>query len=121
MRFLLDENVHAKSTEALRDQGHDVLHVIHSQLRGKSDTDLIHFCNQENRIFVTRDLGVAKEATSVRTGLILIRVPERFVSRNIPALLAAFTGTATDADLLGHITVLSPGQIRRRALSTLSP
>jgi len=120
MRFLLDENVHAKSTSVLRDQGHDVRHVVESELRGKPDDDLIQFCNEDNRIFVTRDLGVALVAASLLTGLILVRVPQRFASRDIPALLADFTARASERDIHGRITVVSPGRTRSKPLSTLS-
>jgi predicted nuclease of predicted toxin-antitoxin system len=119
MRFLLDENVHAASTKALRDQGHEVLHVVDSPLRARPDEHLIEFCNQDNRVFVTRDIAVARHAALLRTGLILIRTPQEFVSRNIPALLANFTATATEVDVSGRLVVISPGQVRSRELSTL--
>ena len=57
MRFLLDENISKDAAMALRNEGHDVVWIPETPLRG-SDDDLLWLVSlQERRVFVTADLG----------------------------------------------------------------
>jgi len=117
MRFLLDENLHPAAASLLKEQGHDALHVREARLLGQPDRRLIEFANQEDRLFVTLDLDLAISAGEIKTGLILIRLPRRLASRNLPSLLADALSKLSQADLSGKITVIAPGSIRSRPLS----
>jgi predicted nuclease of predicted toxin-antitoxin system len=53
IRLLLDEDVHAELSHALRKRGFDVLHAQELNRKGKTDREQLEFATQENRcIFI---------------------------------------------------------------------
>ncbi len=49
IRLLLDEDVHAELSHALRKRGFDVLHAQELNRKGKTDREQLEFATQENR------------------------------------------------------------------------
>ena len=113
MRFLLDENVHGDTTALIRDLGHDAIHVADSEWRSQADERLIRICNEEDRILITLDVGISFVAHTLRTGLILLRLPGNFDQRRVPGLLRDFVAAADSAELEDAVTVISPGRAPR--------
>jgi hypothetical protein len=51
IRFLLDEDVHAELSHALRNRGFDVLHAQEIDRKGKTDREQLEFATKEKRCF----------------------------------------------------------------------
>jgi uncharacterized protein with PIN domain len=117
MRFLLDENLPRSAARILRDAGHDVLAVVESLLRGQKDPQLLQVSNDEDRIFITLDGGIRLTGGSLNTGAVLLRPAREFDAADVEQLLLVLISAGDLSQLSGHITVLSPGRIRRRTLS----
>jgi len=58
MKFKIDENLHLDCAVLLRNEGFDAMTVRDQNLCGTSDSRLIHICRDENRIFITSDVGL---------------------------------------------------------------
>lgn len=111
MRFLLDENIPKDLAMALRDEGHDVLWVPETELRGAEDDDLWAKAAKETRWLVTADLDFPLGEPRP-PGMILLRGFDRVST----AALARFAmdAVAQLADETDQLLVVSPGRIRRR-------
>ena len=111
MRFLLDENIPKDMALALREEGHDVLWVPETDLRGADDDDLWARAAEEARWLVSADLDFPLDEPRP-PGLILIRGFDKVST----AALARFTleAIAQLAHEAHQLLVISPGRIRRR-------
>jgi hypothetical protein len=75
MKILLDENFPLALVQKLRDEGHEVEHIILLGLRGAPDATIVARLNVEDTLFLTHDedfLGVALS----RSGVIVSRVTQ---------------------------------------------
>jgi len=116
VRFLLDENLPTSAADPLRQDGHDVTAVAGSPLSGLPDPAIIQVCNEQERILITLDQGVFQPPTQLKTGLILLRVRSELVPILLVQMLREFVAVADEAQLVRHITVITPGQVRSRPL-----
>lgn len=117
MRFLVDENLPLSLIEYLRNLDHDVLDVAASRYRGEPDEALWKLAAKDLRILITKDLGFPfPEIHPYPLGLILIRVPDTFTGQQITNLFSKTLAKTDLKTLQGHITVITPGQIRTRSL-----
>ena len=82
MRFLLDQDVYAKTIRFLQDAGHDLVRVSELGLSRASDTTILQTAQAQNRILITRDrdYGNLVFVQSLGTGVIYLRI--------LPATLA---------------------------------
>lgn len=93
MKLLLDENCHHKLVSILESDGHEVLHIKESALRGKSDEKIMGKANAEGWTIVTHDKDFA-ELVRLHTfacSVILIRPANQafqLVKQRIDSLLS---------------------------------
>lgn len=77
MRLLADENIHARTIEALRSLGHDVA-SIRADAPGTPDEDILARAGAEQRILVTYDTDFGElifhRRLPARSGIILLRL-----------------------------------------------
>ena len=116
MKFKLDENLPAEIADDLRALGHDAMTVVDQGMAGIDDALLLARVEQESRIFMTMDKGIANiQAYSPArfAGLILLRpnqagrgVVLSFVRERLTQLL--------DLDLERRLVVVSETGIRLR-------
>lgn len=116
MRFLLDENLPRSAARILRDAGHEVVAVVDSPLRGEKDPELLRVCNDEDRVFITLDVGIRLTSGALNTGAVLLRPPKEFGASDVEELLRGMITSGVLERLSGRITVLSPGRVRTRPL-----
>lgn len=117
MLFLLDENLPRRLAEVLRDQGHDVVAVSDSPLRGSADLFIWQEAAQQGRILITRDLDFPLPAVRpMPPGLVLIRAPDTYTADDLARLLLDLLNDRDLQELLGRITVVTPGRVRSRPL-----
>lgn len=116
MKFKVDENLPSEVAADLAAAGHDSQTVYDEGLVGSADPALVSVVQQEHRILLTMDKGIADIRTyppDQYEGIVLFRPKTHgrgatlsFVRRNLPALLAA--------NLSGHLFVVTETGIRIR-------
>ena len=84
-------------------------------LRGAGDETIWSHAAEDERIFVTADLGFPLPGPTP-PGMLLVRGFERVSVSTFTALLLDAIRSLDD-DVLGCLVVVSPGRIRRRTLS----
>jgi|SRR3989338_90350 len=80
MRFLLDENQHAKLEPFLKALGHDAIFIQ----KGTADDDIVRIARAEKRICITYDKDFAdvnKFPMHGHYGIILLRINPLFLSQ----------------------------------------
>jgi predicted nuclease of predicted toxin-antitoxin system len=115
LRFLVDENLPVEIGLLLRDLGHDVLIVRRSPLVQASDPVLWACAVRERRVIVTRDKDFPLRGVRGKpVGVILLRAhdPRR---KAIVSLFQEHWSRLSARDVVGHIVVMAPGHLRRRA------
>ena len=119
MRWLIDEGIPKAIVDWLVSRGDDVLDVAASALRGSPDSALWRIAGAQGRVVVTRDLGfMLPRVTPAPPGVVLIRAPNTFHALAIVRLFQEGLARALPESVPGHITVLRPGRIRQRPMST---
>lgn len=80
LRFLTDEDIPCSTARVLRDAGFDAVDVRGVGLRGKSDSEVFAFAQQESRLLITCDLGfsnILNFPPSQSHGILVVRIPDR--------------------------------------------
>ena len=121
LRFLVDEDTPVALAEALQQHGHDAVHCRHVGLLGKSDESVLAFARREQRILITRDLGFGDTRVhqpGTYGGIVLLRVPATYVTRQIVDLVIRFLGQVDESISTERLLVLRPTgyRIRDKAL-----
>jgi hypothetical protein len=116
MKFKIDENLPAELKSDLVSAGHDAELVVDEGLQGSPDPPVLQAAQQEDRIFLTMDKGIADVRAyppDQYAGIILFRPKSQgrlatlnFVRRYLPAILTA--------DLKGHLLVATDAGVRIR-------
>jgi len=116
MKVKIDENLPAEIADDLRALGHDAMTVVDQGMAGIPDEQLMVRVEQESRVFMTMDKGIANiqaYAPQRFAGLILLRPNQAgrgavrsFVRKRLTQLL--------DLDLTGRLVVVSETGIRLR-------
>jgi len=116
MRFKIDENLPAEIAQDLRSLGHDAMTVVDQEMTGVDDERLKIRVQEESRILMTMDKGIAniRDYVPARfSGLILFRpnqvgrgVMLSFVRERLAQLL--------ELRLQGRLVVVSEAGIRFR-------
>lgn len=121
MRWVADQGVPKLVVAWLRGQGHDVLEVAVSPLRGSPDRVLWQVAAEEQRLVITRDIGfVPAQSPPLPPGVILIRAPHWFRAGDLSRLVKSALADMPLGSLLGFLTVIQPGRVRQRALSSVT-
>jgi predicted nuclease of predicted toxin-antitoxin system len=107
MRFLVDENLSPRLVSLLIDEGHDVLFVPASHLRGSPDSVLHDVAVQEDRIVITRD--VRFPVTPALPGIILVRSGNQTPTQLLNLMHDFVVGPSLPTSE-GKITVIAPGR-----------
>ncbi|WP_035994664.1 DUF5615 family PIN-like protein [Leptolyngbya sp. KIOST-1] len=86
MRFLLDQDVYAKTERFLRDEGHDLVRVAELGMSQAKDEAILSTAQAQERILITRDrdYGNLVFVRSLGTGVIYLRM--------VPSTLEAVHG-----------------------------
>lgn len=76
MKFLLDQDVYAKTERFLRDEGHDLVRVSELGLARATDETVLSTAQEQGRILVTRDrdYGNLVFVRSLGSGVIYLRI-----------------------------------------------
>lgn len=122
MRWLIDEGVPRSLAGWLADRGDDVLFVGASHLQGSDDDVLWEVAVRERRMVITRDLGfVPDRARSCPPGLIVLRAPNNWRAQAIVGFFRDGLASLSPNALRGMLTVIQPGRVRQRQLTSIVP
>ncbi len=115
--FLVDENLPLSAAATLRELGHQARHVREIGLRGARDEFLFARAQEESWIIVTRDLGfgnLLEYPVGTHAGIVVLRMPPTFTTRQINHLLSAFISDVEPEMLKRSLAVVEPGRYRIR-------
>lgn len=119
MRLLVDNALSPDVASALRDAGHDALHVRERGLEQADDPRVLDFAAEENRILISADTDfgtiLAQERRASPSVVQFRRGTERQPERQIALLLANLPGLQEDLER-GAIATIEQGRIRLRQL-----
>jgi hypothetical protein len=89
IRYHLDEHMDTAIAVGLRRRGIDVITTAEAGLLTVSDAEQISFAFAENRIFVTRERGIAAEVPSgvSHAGIVIARSGRRNIGPTLLALV----------------------------------
>ena len=118
MRFLANENFPGDAVRAVARAGHDIVWV-RTAAPGSTDEEVLAWAVREDRVLLTfdRDFGELawRAGLPASCGIVLFRMPMS-AAAEVGNVLAARIVERTD--WAGHFTVIEPGRIRMRALTT---
>ncbi|MCA0435880.1 MAG: DUF5615 family PIN-like protein [Austwickia sp.] len=118
MRFLLDECLSQRLGPLLAQAGHDVGHVVHSDLAGHNDVDVLEAARLQDRVLVSSDTDfgelLAMGGASLPS-LILFRQGNRAPEHQAETLLGNLVQVSDDLNQ-GAIVVFTNDNIRIRRL-----
>ena len=116
MKFLVDAALSALIAEALRQNGHDAVHVRDYGLQTADDDVIFAFAKKEGRILVSADTDLSKDT---QPSVLLLRSVASHRPDRQAALPLANLPTVEDSLARGSIVVIERGRIRVRQLPML--
>lgn len=116
LKFLIDEDVPRSTARVLRDAGFDAVDVRDVGLRGKSDTDVFFYAQQEQRIIITCDMGfsnILHYPPHENAGILVVRIPD---SKPIDSLNEEILRSVQEIGekLNHHLAIVELGRVRLR-------
>jgi predicted nuclease of predicted toxin-antitoxin system len=116
VKFKLDENLPASSSDILARAGHDVDTVLGEDLAGAADRDVVAAATAAGRILISlyRGLGdIRAYPPGSHAGIVVLRLPDQSAATASKAVgdLAALDNLGI---LAGAVTVLQRGLLRIR-------
>jgi predicted nuclease of predicted toxin-antitoxin system len=117
MKLLVDQNLARRVAVALRDAGHDAVHVAERGLASAEDAEIVALAAAEERVIVSEDtdFGALLAHSGIQTpSFVLLRGSEPMAPDDQAALLIANL-PAVESDLVeGAVVVFARGRIRVR-------
>ncbi len=120
LAFLADMPVPQSTVRLARRLGHDAVHVREYGMQRATDPEILERAGIEGRIILTMDLDFPREValTGVHcTGLIIFRLGN-VSAVTITKTLERVLKTLPEKYIVGHILIVEPDRVRRRALPT---
>jgi predicted nuclease of predicted toxin-antitoxin system len=118
MRFLVDANMPRSAVALLQSFGHAAEHVRDLGLGAAPDSQIAARARSTGAVFLTRDLDfsdIRHYPPADHQGLIVMRLPDDAVARDILNLLERFLKqTELVAQLPGHLVILEEDRVRFR-------
>ena len=116
MKFKLDENLPASSTDVLASAGHDADTVPAEGLTGAPDQDVVAAATAAGRILITLDQGmgdIRAYPPGSHSGIVVLRLADQSAA-TVTEAITDLAGLAEPANLTGAVAVLQRGLLRIR-------
>jgi predicted nuclease of predicted toxin-antitoxin system len=118
VKFLLDANLPRAAQAALRECGHEALHVRDLGLGDASDDVIAAAARNAEAVLASRDLDFAdmRRFDPIQyPGILVLRIPDDAVAQEIANLLADFVRHHDlSRHIPGHLVILERGRVRFR-------
>ncbi|MGH9415613.1 MAG: DUF5615 family PIN-like protein [Terriglobales bacterium] len=114
MRFVVDENIPAKTVRTMRSAGHDVLDWRQSAGRGAPDEHILATALREDRIVLTTDAGFGR--TTAAVGVLLVRLKQPSRERIHRAAIRGLKKLEERSDWTGRVVVAGERGVFARRL-----
>lgn len=124
MRFLIDNALSPGVAAALRELGHDAVHVRDMGLRHSPDVDIFEFAARERRVIVSADTDFSQIlALRVATApsVVLLRDGTERVPSMQPPLIHHWSSVHASALDKGAVLTIEHRRCRVRRLPVVSP
>jgi predicted nuclease of predicted toxin-antitoxin system len=118
LSFLADMPVPLSTVRMAQDLGHDARHVREYEMEQAADSSILQRAARENRIILTMDLGFSRDVALIDIacpGLVIFRLGN-VIAGEITATFRQLLTSFREDEIAGHILILEPGRVRRRAL-----
>jgi predicted nuclease of predicted toxin-antitoxin system len=115
-KLLIDQNIRIEVAEALREDGHEVMHASDANLDRRDDEVILRFANARQLAIVTFDVDFAELAFWGREphhGVIRLKIEPQIPSRILP-VLRRFLATHSPASLENSLVILAENKVRIR-------
>ena len=107
IRYHLDEHIDTAIAVGLKRRGVDVTTTVEAGLLRASDVEQIAFATAQQRVFVTRERGIAAEVQpgASHSGIVVARSGRRHIGQTVLAL-AHLHRRATAEEMVNHVKYL---------------
>ena len=116
LKFLTDEDVPRSTARVLRDAGFDAVDVRDVGLRGRSDSEVFAYAQQERRILITCDMGfsnILHFPPGENEGILVVRIPDsEKVEKFNEEILRSIQEVG--GELNRHLAIVEVGRVRLR-------
>jgi predicted nuclease of predicted toxin-antitoxin system len=115
-RLFIDQNIRIEVAEALREDGHEVIHASDANLDRRNDEDILRFAGARGLAIVTFDVDFAELAFWGREphhGIIRLRIEPQIPSHILP-ILRRFLTTHSQGSLENSLVILTEEKVRIR-------
>lgn len=119
VRFFLDANLPYSAKDIFASHG-EVEHTRDADLAAATDEEIAHYAFKRGAVLVTQDLEFSNPylfPKGSHVGLIVVRMPTHFTAEQAKKVLQWFLEVTPLNELLNIITVVEPGQIRKKPFS----
>jgi predicted nuclease of predicted toxin-antitoxin system len=116
-RLFVDQNIRVEVAEALRQDGHEVVHASEAKLDRRDDEAIMRFATGRGLTIITFDLDFAEMAFWRRkpnAGIIRLRIEPQIPWHVLP-VLRRFLSTHSRAALENSLVVLAENKVRIRS------
>jgi predicted nuclease of predicted toxin-antitoxin system len=117
MKFKLDENVPWILKQLIESEGnHQVDSVFHEKLTGTDDRELIKYCKEEDRKFITQDndlLNIDLFPDSSHCGILMLKSKTQG-KKAVKSLFEKFLEQFPISDTKNKVIIIEPSQITIR-------
>lgn len=114
VRFLMDENVPAALTRALREAGHDA-RDLKEELRGRRDAAVLQTAAEDRRVLITRDrdfVALFAKPDAPRAGILLLSYSHVTGGELATLAIQALRKPGILEKLDNHLTILTRTELR---------
>jgi len=115
--FVVDEDMSRSLARALRDAGHEAIHVREAGLQGAPDGRVFDYAQTREAVLITEDVGfgdIRKYPLGHHAGIMVVRIPETVAYPDrIERVMEVVRGEVA-AGLSGCLLVIDLATVRRR-------
>ena len=115
-RLFIDQNVRIEVAEALRQDGHEVIHASEANLDRRDDEEILRFAAARGLAIVTFDVDFAELVFWRREphhGIIRLKIEPQTPTHVLP-ILRGFLATHSQESLENSLVVLAENRVRIR-------
>ncbi len=115
LKFVIDEDLPYSTGDLLQKQGHEIIDIKDSELRGSDDREVYNFAQKEEAILLTGDKGFGNILwfpSNLHFGIVIAHFPNEMSSEEMNKQISKEFKSLSKKDFMGNLIILEPGRIR---------